>query len=514
MTTTWTPGEPLPDAVASSALFTSWFRPAGDGRDATGELAGAARAIASPAPAPWFADRAAQAWAGRLAADLPDDAARQRLDANLAALRAGRADVVVTGQQPGFLGGPLLTVHKIATAVALARQLSAAGRPTIPVFWSGDDDDDLVEAFEPAAWAGGAGLVRSELREAARRGGAARRRLGTLGVREGQEAALAWLAAQREGSLAFATWAEAADGRWRWADLQRRALLRMFAGTDLVIVSGDDPDLHAAGAPFYAEVRPKLAALADAARTRGQALAAAGFHAQIGERSLARPLFAAAGDRRVAADPGTADRDLRPGVLLRSALQDWLLRPRAVVVGPGEYAYLRQLAPVYAALGLERAPLVPRLFGWLLPDGFDRARLAEHRRVDAGPPLDDAAWRAWQDGAAASLASLLEHAGGLPAERAAALARGRLKRWRRGVDAAVRHERRSAAMARVPRDPAWIFPGGLRQERGVAWGAAWAAWGADLAPALVGAAGAHLAAGAANDWREWIITVPAPEEPR
>ena len=40
------------------------------------------------------------------------------------------------------------------------------------------------------------------------------------------------------------------------------------------------------------------------------------------------------------------------------------------------------------------------------------------------------------------------------------------------------------------------------------------AWGADLAPALVGAAGAHLAAGAANDWREWIITVPAPEEPR
>ena len=59
---------------------------------------------------------------------------------------------MITGQQPGFLGGPLLTIYKIATAVALARRETAAGRPTVPVFWLGDDDDDLREALDPALW--------------------------------------------------------------------------------------------------------------------------------------------------------------------------------------------------------------------------------------------------------------------------------------------------------------------------------------------------------------------------
>ncbi len=60
--------------------------------------------------------------------------------------------VVVTGQQPGLLGGPLLTVYKIATAIKLARRRTETGFPTVPVFWSGDDDDDLAEALAPVGW--------------------------------------------------------------------------------------------------------------------------------------------------------------------------------------------------------------------------------------------------------------------------------------------------------------------------------------------------------------------------
>ncbi len=68
--------------------------------------------------------------------------------------------MVVTGQQPGFLGGPLYTLHKIATAIALARRRTPAGRPTVPVFWSGDDDDDLAEALAPVAWDAATGALK------------------------------------------------------------------------------------------------------------------------------------------------------------------------------------------------------------------------------------------------------------------------------------------------------------------------------------------------------------------
>jgi uncharacterized protein YllA (UPF0747 family) len=53
---------------------------------------------------------------------------------------------VVTGQQIGFLGGPLYTIYKIASAIHVARELSAEGRNVVCIFWIEDNDHDSVEA--------------------------------------------------------------------------------------------------------------------------------------------------------------------------------------------------------------------------------------------------------------------------------------------------------------------------------------------------------------------------------
>ncbi|MBE0564553.1 MAG: bacillithiol biosynthesis BshC, partial [Krumholzibacteria bacterium] len=172
-------------ALGTNALFAAWCGGGGDGPDARAELA-RTETDGAPGPAPWFTAAESGPWAEELAADLATDGDRRQLETDLAALRRGDAGVVVTGQQPGFLGGPLYTLHKIATAVALARDLSAAGRPTVPVFWSGDDDDDLAEAFAPVAWSPQVGVIRSEAAAAARQGTLPRRRVGTLGAAEGQ----------------------------------------------------------------------------------------------------------------------------------------------------------------------------------------------------------------------------------------------------------------------------------------------------------------------------------------
>jgi len=65
--------------------------------------------------------------------------------ANIAKLRTG-ARAIVTGQQVGLLGGPLLTLLKAATAVARARQATAeTGVEHVPIFWLATEDHDLEE---------------------------------------------------------------------------------------------------------------------------------------------------------------------------------------------------------------------------------------------------------------------------------------------------------------------------------------------------------------------------------
>ncbi len=72
--------------------------------------------------------------------------APQPVLSNVERLREPDVHLVVTGQQPGLLGGPLYTLYKAAQAIALAKQLSAQRSETfLPAFWNASEDHDFNE---------------------------------------------------------------------------------------------------------------------------------------------------------------------------------------------------------------------------------------------------------------------------------------------------------------------------------------------------------------------------------
>ncbi|MFO7893524.1 MAG: bacillithiol biosynthesis cysteine-adding enzyme BshC [Longimicrobiales bacterium] len=70
-------------------------------------------------------------------------------DTKLQRIAAGDGFFVTTGQQPGLFTGPLYTIHKTLSAVALATRLETLlDAPVLPLFWVASDDHDWDEASQ------------------------------------------------------------------------------------------------------------------------------------------------------------------------------------------------------------------------------------------------------------------------------------------------------------------------------------------------------------------------------
>ena len=535
MNPSFTPHIKLEKALADQSLFAAWLGgglPSGESPETRKDSAAAElrSCLDRPArgrgrgPAPLFAATQVREtepdWVARMSADLPFTGDRELFRSNLDLLLQGRADVVVTGQQPGALGGPLYTLYKIATAIALARQRTDAGRPTVPVFWSGDDDDDLLEAMAVQAWDPLRRVLfgSNNSLDPYLRGRRPRPCVGNLSAADWCIQPSAWLNSDglrpllpTLGRDLAHIWAAACAEEWSWARLNRRFLLRVFRDSGLVVLSGHDSFLHGAAAPLYRKIMSRRDRLVQLARRQGTVLAKAGHPVPVNERSLQHHLYVRRGAGRVFLETTATVADpvlLRPGVMLRNLVQDFLLQPAAVVVGPGELAYLQQLAPLYGELSVAPPCLVPRLCGWIVPEGFAKTRLAE----TDGPGREAAVPVAELAGRAARVAEdevrrILGADIGVPAERAALLAGGRGRRWRRSLAAMFRNEVRRRRQAEPPVEPAWVFPGGKRQERVLSALGTAALWGEPLAEALVAGAREHLRLGVEDDWREFVAEV-------
>lgn len=305
---------------------------------------------------------------------------RQRI----AELCGPRGLAVCTGQQTGLFGGPLFTVYKALTAIALAERLQQSlRRPVVPLFWMASEDHDVPEAdhvyvadrsgaliqVRHTAWQSPEGFMPANLHLGPAIRETLERLRALLPVTEFSDAVYDALARaytpDRTLSHAFAHW-----------------MTHLLGETGLVLVDGADPGLKRLAAGVFRRELEEAPRTSAAILDVSQSLRASGYPAQIEARPDGVNCFLLQGGRRALArdaagfrlrDTGEAipaialyrmaqesPERLSPNVALRPIVQDTLFPTLAYVAGPGELAYFAQLRPVYAAFDVPMPVIVPR----------------------------------------------------------------------------------------------------------------------------------------------------------
>jgi bacillithiol biosynthesis cysteine-adding enzyme BshC len=313
------------------------------------------------------------------------------------ALREPGTAVIVAGQQPGFLGGPLYDVYKALHVVALARALARLWEaPVVPLFWNHADDHDIAEVHHlwiqnpnldlrkvaAAGMSSGrtpfAGIVFDEERH----GLGALRELLRQNLWEGPEQARALeLFLPRHGesfSAAFTRTLTSLTGHLGLVVLEPQWMRPTLSSLLASLVSrGIEPALREGAEQVRAQgrevpIEPREAALVcrhvDGKRNALR-LADGEFRydGESGGRSAAE----------LAAEIVQEPAAWSPGALLRPVVQDLLLPVAAYVGGWGELAYHAQLGPLRQLAEAPAPPFVPRLSATLVdaPSRESPARL-------------------------------------------------------------------------------------------------------------------------------------------
>jgi bacillithiol biosynthesis cysteine-adding enzyme BshC len=499
-------GSPL-SVAARAGRLPDWY-PALP-RDARGWRAHA-RDVAGDVGSDWL-DALAPAFSAR-------GAAAERLGQSA----KGQGIVVTTGQQPGLFGGPIMTLAKAITARAIADVLrDVTGIPVAPVFWAATDDADFAETA--GVWV-------------ATDAGADELRL-THKPPAGTPMALASLndvvppLAQRlraaSGSAPHSSYLEATVRAYSRegntiGGAYVEVLRELLEPLEVAVLDASHDAVIARARGILVRAAQSAETLALAAHARSEAIRAAGFHPQveevaglslvsITENSKKRRLpvreaeSSAAGGSSLLLKSG----HLSPTVLLRPVVERSILPTGTYIGGPGEIAYFAQVSAVAESLRAAVPRVAPRWSTTIIEPRIrkclDELGLSAEDLVDphaaetriarqhVAPGVDGAIQLLRAD-LARAIEALRAADGDLLSARALDGARRgiehRIGRLERRVLAGVK--RREAALMRdVAVVRGSLFPGGIRQERRLAFVPLLAKYGPALLDDMLAAARAH-----------------------
>ncbi len=309
--------------------------------------------------------------------------------ARLARVSGGQGVVVTTGQQPGLFGGPMYTIVKALSALALADRLETTlGIPTAPIFWAATDDADFAEGA--TTWLPTAGGLLDARLHAVPPDGTMMSH-AFLGNLDDAKAILARAAA---GSAwpefvraAMSAYHEGATVGNAYVEMMREILMPL----GITVLNAAHPSVRHQSAPLLRRALAEASAIDEALNARTRELRAAGFTPQVDllpDKSLVFVVRNGVKERAsvsgaAAVLPRVSDDLLSPNVLMRPVVERALLPTVAYMAGPGELAYFAQVGSVATELSVAIPLALPRTSVRIVTPDV-QATLARHgQSVDA-----------------------------------------------------------------------------------------------------------------------------------
>jgi bacillithiol biosynthesis cysteine-adding enzyme BshC len=307
---------------------------------------------------------------------------------NIQRLRDG-AFAVVTGQQVGLFGGPLLSLLKAASVLALAKQVGELGVECVPVFWLATEDHDLAEVNQSL-------LLTHDLQLApfaAKTHGIDGAPVATIRFAEGTNELVVQASELLGESLAADFLRESYVEGETFSNAYAKLYARVFGEHGLIFLDPADPELHRVATPLFVDAIDRAAELDEALLARNRQLQAGRYHEQVKVTAESTPLFAlvegvrvpihrangqfSIGKERLSADELRKRIEATPesfnaNVLLRPVLQDYWLPTLGYIGGPAEVAYFAQVGVVYEKLLGRITPILPRMSATLIEPRIER----------------------------------------------------------------------------------------------------------------------------------------------
>jgi bacillithiol synthase len=329
---------------------------------------------------------------------------------NLDRLAQATTFVVIGGQQPGLLTGPLYTVYKAISIIKLAEALRCQyPYEFVPLFWNASDDHDWAEVNHAYVADGAAQLQRLEYSLDPQFEGWSVGEIpldhGALAVIRHLSEALAGQGFVGEVEALLLETAEVSSTFGEWFS---RLMLMLFRRSGLIVVEPGLPELKRLAIPLFEQAIEDPLVPSQLANEAGDALEMRGYQRQLHKDPTLCGFFLRENGRRetvhyghgvfrvgsrtyLKADLKTLLQDsperFSPNALLRPVMSELLFPTAAFIGGAGELSYFAQTRPIYEYFGVPMP--VPHLrLGCTLIEPRTRRILDERvrARVDIASP--------------------------------------------------------------------------------------------------------------------------------
>lgn len=306
--------------------------------------------------------------------------------ANIEKLRRSDTVAVVTGQQAGLFSGPLYTIYKALSAVRMSAELEKRGVSAVPVFWGATEDHDFAEVAEAFFRDAANGVLRVQYDPSEKLNGVA---VGTA-VLDDSIGSLIGMAFDGMPLSEFSSAArQKAANAWtvgkNFGEAFGRTLATVLGRFGIIYLDPLNAAIKRLAAPIYAAAVERSDEIVERLVERREELAGRGFHTQVLVEQDYFPLFwhdesgvrrslrrTSKGDyqakdslvrltrEELISLAAEAPEKLSPGVMLRAAVQDFLLPTACYFGGGAEVAYFAQNSVVYEELNCPVTPILHR----------------------------------------------------------------------------------------------------------------------------------------------------------